>query len=319
MKLKTLLAAALVFLLSVLALAYDKDPAPFKEFPETLPPDYQSYVPENKYINMETSITKIVVIGTAEGLYPDLTNTKNVVFLRGVGVFEQEGSGFYVGNGYFVTNAHVVIPSAVTIQISKHGSWIVIPAKILTLQITIGQNTKLGSCPGELVWTDYERDLALVKVIGNWPALKALEYTLGWTLSNGDTIYPGMAVATIVAIREDPKNGNLSKTPFLEVRYGTVIDTHAVIPGPLGRGHDMEVRLPWFSINDVTTTIHIYPGDSGSPIFGFVDGTPVIIGVARAVVNYWIYEFEGDRLVLNSYFSSYFTRIDRIIPFTLEK
>jgi len=319
---KALLAIAMCFMLlvpAVGAIAYDMYPGSFKEFPATLPPDYQQYFQEDVAINMETSITKIIVLGTAEGLYPDVDENGKTIARRGVGIFGQEGSGFYVGHGYFVTNAHVVIPSAVTVQVNKWVSWTTTPVKIVTLQIMIGQNTGLGSCPGELVWTDYERDLALVKVVGNWPALESLEYELGWTTQGGDQLYPGMAVATIVAIRTDAANGDISKTPFFEVRYGTIVDTHAVIPGPLGTGHSMEENLPWFSINDVTMTTQIYPGDSGSPVFGFENGRPVIIGVARAAVNYYTIDFGPEGYEFNVYYASYFTRIDMVIPFTLEK
>lgn len=312
--LKKVLAALVIISLMFVAtgFAYDKNPGSFKEFPLTYRiPDYQEYEDLTTYVDVSTSITKILVLGTAEGLYPDMDTEGKTVAKRGVGIFGQEGSGFYVGRGYFVTNAHVVMPSAVAIQQSKHITWITRPIKILTLQIMIGQNTGLGSCPGELIWIDYEYDLAIIKVVGNWPALEALEYELGWTLAYGDRLYPGMAIATIVAIRQDPKIGDYSKSSWFEVRYGEIIDTHAVVPGPLGEGHDMELVLPWFNVNDVTTTLTIYPGDSGSPVFGFVEGRPVIIGVARASANYCSWT--------ECWYSSYFTRIDAIIPFTMEK
>jgi hypothetical protein len=300
--------ALALFLFPLGALAYDQDPSPFKEFPNTNMPDYSTYE-EPTYIDLSTSITGIVVYGSAEGLYPDWDENNVIVAKRGVGMFAQEGSAFYVGSHkgehYFFTNAHVVKPGAMIIQITKNVSFITYPVKILTINVGLGKNTSLGSAPGEIIYINEEWDVAIVKVVGNWTALEDLGYRPVWTTISGyDALYPNMAVATIVSIR----NEDFSKTPWFEVRYGRIVDTKPCLPGGLP-----ETLLPWFSLTDVTTTLTIYPGDSGSPVFAFQNGEPVIIGLARAAAQYY------DELTNTWYYYSYFTRIDILIPFIMEK
>jgi S1-C subfamily serine protease len=179
------------------------------------------------------------------------------------------------------------------------------PTKILSKIITIGQCTSLGSVPAEVVYVDEERDICILKVAGNWPAFVDPGYKPEWTRGPfGDELYPGMAIGTIVAIRDDSGD----KTPWFEVRYGTIVSTGVKLPGTIGSD-----ALPWFSLNDVTTDLVIYPGDSGSPVFAWIDGQPVVIGVARAAAGY-IDPWTG-----MTYYYSYFTRIDIVIPFVIEK
>lgn len=265
----------------------------------------------DSWVDLEGMICRITVYGTAEGLYADIDSpSKGLHSHRGVGVYGQSGSAFHIGNGYFVTNAHVVNPARVEIQLTKNFSVIVPVDKIISREIVIGQGTILGSAPTELVWIDEEHDIALVKVMGNWPAMKDPGYRPGWTWvgGEGDLIFIGMPIAVVVAIREDPAKGNIEKTPWFEVRYGHIVACKPIIPE--GITPDL---LPWFQILDVTMDIPIYPGDSGSPVFGFVDGQPVIIGIARAVAG------GCDDWTGECHFYSYFTRIDTLIPRSLEK
>jgi len=59
-----------------------------------------------------------------------------------------------------------------------------------------------------------------------------------------------------------------------EIKYGYVISN-------MVEGVPKE-KLPWFNMNDFTMDLVLNGGDSGSAIFAFNKGTPVIIGIARA-------------------------------------
>ena len=301
---RTLMAIVLVVLFSLPVLAYDIQPGNFKEFGGTNGEDYYSRHRNPTYIDVSTSITQVTCWGTAEGFYPDLDKDGNLVAKRASGIYGQEGSGFYMGNGYWVTNFHVINPDSVRIQVSRSVTYITSPIKILSRTITIGQNTGLGSVQAELVWSDQELDLAVLQVVGNWAAFIDPGYRPGWTRQMGeDMLYPGVSVAVIVAMRNDDGD----KIWTFEVRYGQIVEGRAVLPGELP-----DDILPWFSLNDVTMTTMIYPGDSGSPVFAFINGKPVIIGVARALASYYDWT-EG-----TIYYYSYFTRIDFATRFTLE-
>ena len=291
-------------LLPTLGFPYDTQPGNFKEFGGTNGEDYYSRHRNPSWVDVSTSITKVTCLGTAEGFIPSWDKEGNYIPKRASGVFGQEGSGFYVGNGYWVTNFHVINPDQVLIQEGKGFSYIVHPIKITSRLITIGQNSNIGSVPAELIWCDQEQDLALLRVIGNWEASVDPGYRPGWTRYEGyDILYPGMSVACIVAMRDDDGD----KVWTFEVRYGQIVAGKPVLPGQLP-----EDILPWFNMNDVTMTTMIYPGDSGSPVFAFIDGKPVIIGVARALAGY--YDWQTGII----YYYSYFTRIDRVLLFTLE-
>ena len=117
-------------------------------------------------------------------------------------------------------------------------------------------------------------------------------------------MHEGDSVAVLVAVRDEEGR----KEWYFEVRYGTVVNPHPYLPGTIPN-----YLLAWFQLGDVSSNLEIFPGDSGSPVFAFINGTPVIIGVARAALEYidpWTGEF---------YYMSYFTRIDDLVPFTLEK
>jgi S1-C subfamily serine protease len=309
MRLKKLLAVVigLIVLISPMAvLGFDRDAGVLYGFEAWAQAgDYQEFEASLPYKDVSTSFTKCTVLGTAEGFYADFDKDGNLISRRGTGVYGQEGSVFYVGNGYWITNTHVIEPESVVIELTKNVSVVTYPIKILSKIITIGQATGLGSVPAELIYVDEERDICLLKVVGNWPAFIDPGYRPEWTrTSAGDRLFSGMSVAVLVSIR----NAEGDKTPWFEVRYGKIVSTGVKLPGDLPNE-----LLPWFSLNDVTTDLVIYPGDSGSPVFAWIDGKPVIIGAARAAAGYQDF-YSGD-----IYYYSYFTRVDIVIPFVIEK
>jgi hypothetical protein len=293
---KILTAIALIVLMAVPVGAFDAERGALKEFFQKGPDDY---------VNLECSIFDITVIGTAEGFYPMWDNHANtVISKRAVGVFGQQGSGMYIGKGYVATAAHVITPESVKIQLSENVFYVVPVAKVLNVTIFLG-NGGLGNAVAEVVFIDIEHDIALLKVIGTWPALKDLGYrpSYTWRSDTGDLIHNGDAVAVIVQIRDAAGE----KTGQYEVRYGKVLAPKP-IPPP-GMPNDV---LPWFNPLDVTMDTVIYPGDSGSPVFAWVGGQPVLIGIARAAA---FIQDESGNVVMYSYFS----RIDPLYPFSIEK
>jgi hypothetical protein len=196
------------------------------------------------------------------------------------------------------------------IQETKNFQWIVQPIKILSMIVTVGQGTGLGSVPAEIVYIDQEHDLAIVAIVGNWPALGKQPYEATWTSSQGESLLQeGDLVCTIVVIRPNIDKGDLDKGPWFEVRWGKIVKPYPIVPESVWNPGWI---VAWFNLNDNTSDLVIYPGDSGSPVIAFNYGKPVIVGVARAAG-----EFMLDDGTTQYY--SYFTRIDPIIPFFLEK
>jgi hypothetical protein len=61
----------------------------------------------------------------------------------------------------------------------------------------------------------------------------------------------------------------------VEIKHGVIVSS----------GVSCETKsLPWFNMWDFTIKVepNIHGGDSGSPVFAFYDGKPVIIGIIRA-------------------------------------
>jgi len=297
MKLKKLLAVVigLIILISPMAVwPFDAQRGELKEFFQKGPDDY---------VNLETSVFNITVVYSAEGFVPTWDNHSGAYYgKRAVGVGVQQGSGMHVGKGYIVTAAHVVTPWVVQIQVSESYYYVVPITKVLTLNIFLG-NGSLGNALAEVIFIDEKHDLALLKVVGTWPALKDLGYRPSQTWIQGDLIHEGDAVCVLVQIRDDQGE----KTGGYEVRYGKVLAPKPILPP----GLEPHV-LAWFNTLDVTMDTLIYPGDSGSPVFAWINGQPVLIGIARAAA--WSYDAEGNEIIY-----SYFSRIDPLYPFSIER
>lgn len=273
---------------------------------DTLPGKFdKEFPPGRDYVDLSTSILDVWCIGVGEGSYPDLYS-KTPSYLKGVGTFALGGTGFYVGNGYVITAAHVVLPKSIQIQAGKNFYWVVPINKEINKMILIGGSSLLdGNVPAEIIYVYEEYDLALLKLIGNWPAGEVVGYPLAWTLGNAwIPLKSGDAVAIVVPQRDE--NGN--KRWYYEVRYGKVIATRPILPP----GVDPS-ELAWFNLNDITLELPVYPGDSGSPLFAFQDGKPVIIGIIRAIAISAEYITDPDGSMRVEYhIFAYATRIDLI-------
>lgn len=299
---KRLMAIAIVVLFLVgSSLAFDKKAGSFKEFERWTPGG-------DLYVNVEGNWIDITIIGHAEGLYPKVDENSRLYYRRGVGIFAQNGSGYHLGNGWIITNAHVIIPKYMEIQVSKYAYRIVPIDKIIDIDYTVGNSDDLliGHAYGKLIWVDEEKDLALLWVDPKiTPILQNSNYSTTWTFSGeGSLVQPGDVVATIVKVRDEDG----SKLWYYEIRYGTIISQKAVLP----KGCPPDL-LPWFSLYDFTMDLVIYPGDSGSPVFAFIDGKPVIIGLVRALAQ------GRDKVTGKITTYSYATRIDTIHRKMLER
>lgn len=282
---------AMIFIGSVCAHSFDKEPGSITVGEE----------PEFSYV-------KITTIGSAEGLKPVLPCLYGVCekWKKSEGSFLLRGVGFVIKNGYIITAAHVVHPTRIAVNMDKYGRYIDNPIKILHRSIIITKDTEIDQIKygtyAKIYYLDIAHDIAILKFKPN-NIYEPVPYELaetkfsrrgGWG-GNYSLLRPGDSIAMITRCRD--KSGDLAAE--FEVRYGKIISE-----GIEGLPKD---KMPAFSMNDFTTDITIYPGDSGSAIFAFLVGEPVIVGVVIATNN--IPSPLGD-IPSKEGFRSYATRID---------
>jgi hypothetical protein len=204
---------------------------------------------------------RITALGTAEGLYYD----KDRYRLRET-FWMQKGSGFVVKDGYILTAAHVVIPDRVETQESSYSVRISEPLRVISRTILI-HDYKDTPFIGQIYYIDEEVDTAIISYKKNdilKPMLYDVEYYHG-------LVEEGDIVCSLVHERDE--NGSMDYN--LKLIYGKVIAPRPILP--------CDDNVSWFNLFDVTLDLPIIPGDSGSAVFAFKDGTPVIIGIARAI------------------------------------
>lgn len=283
-----------VLLIASTAIAFDKTPGSFKEFEGWVSGSTE------RTVVVSDGWLDITIVGHAEGLYPDW-DAREFCYRRGSGIFAQSGSGYHIGGGWIITNAHVIRPSRVEVTITPNFAFIVPVDKVIDIDFFVGPGL-FGTAHAYLIWVNEEYDMAMLWVDPRTaPFLKDYGYRTTWTWGEGmSLIEEGDVVATIVRVRDTDN----SKLWHSEIRWGKVINSRPAVPP----GYPNEL-LAWFSLNDFTTDIQVYPGDSGSPIFAFNNGKPVIIGLLRAGV----YSANG------TCFYSYATRIDLIHRKSLER
>jgi hypothetical protein len=257
------LVVLLLLLFASVAFPYDKEPGNFKEFDE-------------EYVDLSTTIVDVVTAGHGTGIIQD----EQGEWVERRGSFELRAVGFVMGRNFVVTAAHVITPKRVLIQTGKWNYWETSIINILSRTISIGDHTG-GSVPAYVYYEDQQNDLAILR-FHQAPCFTPLDYLIEWTQTffftpigwiQYDSLEEGDAVAVIVRQRDEM--GELGS--WFEVRYGTVISTGvAGIPTEY---------LPYFVPGDFTTDIVLYPGDSGSPMFAFDGGEPIIVGIGRAATQ----------------------------------
>lgn len=272
------LQSLLIFLINTLAVfvplhsfswAYDIYPAPFEQIVMDKVDD----------LDLSRSIVHVRTTGSAIGFASDDIFGQKAMQIHGE--TETQGTGFYIGSGIIITTAHVAVPNSVMVRVSKNSYWEVPIWRLLTNTIIVSDYV----C--DLVWSDKEIDIAILKVKDETARnfFKALPYKI----KGGEGIFEGCALAVITNMRT--QEGEIASWKQ-EIRYGTV-KCHYAIAYP----H----MVQWFNTDDITMNLYIKRGDSGSPIFAFEDGIPVIVAVARA------------KLPAESY--SYAVRLNPIMPF----
>jgi hypothetical protein len=268
---KKIVSALLVVLLSltlnVSAIAYDRTPGKFWEFE-------QAVVTESGqvFVNLNDSIVEILCIGTAYGAIWEGDR-----YTAYQGVFVQNGTGFLIEHGgkiYIITAAHVVTPNQVRIQVDTITLDTKSAIKPINTYIFFG-GSHGSSAEARVVAISNEYDWAILVPTAPIKFGKPLKYKIvdTWYEEAGDQIHKGDAVGMMVRQR----NENGEKLEYYEMRYGKIVSTSPY--------HPRTEILPWLSMADVTLDIKVYAGDSGSPVFGFINGKPVIIGIARAVAK----------------------------------
>ena len=237
-------------------------------------------------VDYTRSIVNINVLGTGLGLYPDEQGRPKYAY----GVFGMQGSGFIVNN-YVVTAAHVVNPLTITVR-TPDGSQFEGPlVNVQSMQIVVsGQAAKI-------FYIDVSNDYALLvfDTPCSWLQNLKMQCTdtfhyfltlFGWQTE--DQIHVGDAVVVIVRVRDDEGN----RTTLAEVRMGKIVANYPYVPG------GYEKYIPWFGMDDFTMDVEVLPGDSGSPVIGFIDGVPYLIGIARAAGGGYSYAVRIDYIKL---------------------
>jgi len=254
----------------------------------------------------EFSYVKITTIGSALGLIPTRPYGPNN-WKKSNGSFLLQGSGFVIKGGYIITAAHVVHPRLMVSNIDKYGRYIGRIMKVLSKSIIITPDSEIDRIAygihAKIYYLDTEYDIAILKFEQN-NVYDPIPYGLAETkcqhrrtVGYYSLIQPGDSVALIAKCRD--KDGNWLDD--FEVRFGKV--TSKGVEGM------PENKIPALNMNDFTTDLAVYPGDSGSIVLAFYLGKPVVVGVARAN-NDQLSPIGRMRLEERS--RSYVTRIDFI-------
>ena len=228
---------------------------------------YDQVKPENRtqFINNqnEFSYVRIETHGTAIGMYRD---SQSWEWKTRQGTFRQGGSGFVVKNGYILTAAHVVVPEMAEVVGGKYQTDQRALFKVLK-QIILVYGFSSAPFVAEIHYINHELDIAILRCDDGKDILKPLPYPIEF---EPEGIHAGDVVCAVVHDRNE--EGGLSMNVHLE--YGYVRE-----PKPTGEN---EYSIAWLNIMDITLDLKVIPGDSGSPLFAFSGGKPVIICVVRA-------------------------------------
>jgi len=266
-RLPTTITVLLTVLFSTAALAFDKEPVKID-----VSDVYLSY----SYVIITTfgsALGVARVINEADPLKPCHVKRKTHFMLRGV--------GFVVKGGYIVTAAHVVRPLEVKTTGGYNFYTVYKPIKVLNKHIVAAPDTEIvnltSGIPVEVYHLDIENDLAILKYDKDaYDLFKPVPFEMVYTMSRDrggsyDLIQPGDAISTIVRKRDEDEEWEWT----FEVRNAKVMSggVHESVP----KKHVVE-----YTINDFSTDIYVYPGDSGSPAIVFEGGKPVIVGVIRS-------------------------------------
>jgi len=233
----------------------------------------------------------VKAFGTALGYVPQDLSGETTTRVREV-PWVQSGSGTIISPGYMMTAAHVVIPSSVTVPVSSCEYYSGPVFKVLSTTVLIS-DFGTGPIVGWIHYVDRDRDIAIIRYIpmGIYkPTMPVPIETDGQRLEEGDIL------CAVVHKRGD--QGEM--TGRLKVIWGKVRD--------IGVDTPLASTQPYLSGSDFTMDMVIIPGDSGSAVYAFRDGQPVLIGVARAIATD----------PLGVYYASYAAWIGHIVKWALD-
>jgi len=251
---------------------------------------------------------KIITVGVATGLVSipskNMPGSENNKWREKKGSFLMEGMGCVINDRYVITAAHVVHPVVVSLTESPWNLYKMRPVNVISRLIFItsmsdlGNGLRKGAASAIIHHLDINNDIAILELNAGH-IFRPVEYDLSHTKHDNsgilfDRIGTGDAVAMVIRSRD--KNGKWEWG--FEIRYGYVVSN--MVDGV------SKEEMPWFNLNDFTMDLLLKKGDSGSAVFAFKDGNPIIIGVARAT-NKKVDMLSKDRIkeVL-----SYATRVD---------
>lgn len=216
---------------------------------------------------IQSSYVRVETFGVAEALVP----TRSGRWASREVVFNLHGSGVVVGPNHIFTVAHVVTPREVEVYERRYSSFVTEPSKVLTQIATIRD---CGNVPvlTSVEHVDEERDIAVLQYEA-WADLEPVPFEIA---KGRHLLEEGDALVAVVHERDKASENPLAH----DVKFvkGEVISVGASACG----GVDSEKVLPLFSMADFTMSLPLLPGDSGSPIFAFHDGTPVLVGIGKA-------------------------------------
>lgn len=293
--LKAIVVGLLIVFIAFPALAFDKTPGKLFEWDNRATAD-----DGKKYVDLTNTVVQIMVVGSAIGQVGVYNREIGEFELHAaLGSFVQTGEGFVVkgidGKLYIITCSHIVTPNEIRIELTNFSGIIVKAIKLVNRMVFVGGNNGTSYECNVLINNEKD-DWAILQPKGNAPALTPFSPPLSYTIFRsenaiGDMIHKGDAIGIVTNIRIQDESGTYKST-WYEIRYGKIISDGPHVP-------DIKM-LPWFGLMDITIDAIIYPGDSGSPVIAWIDGNPVLIGIARAIYNDGTYQY------------GYFVRIDHV-------
>lgn len=263
MRLKGLIVGvvmAVVLSLSVIGLSFDIER-----------PDMKDYEREFKQSN---TFVLVDALGTAYGWVPR-SSTGNYYLKKAF--WEQTGSGTVIAPGYVLTAAHVIYPHVITLSQAPWVSYMTDTFRLINRTVMI---TGTNSVPtiATVIYEDLNADLALLHYEHKdnpWfvPVPCGFEDSNNpdEVMKQGDVLF----AVTHTRSEDECNHGDMEHT--LRWDWGTVVD-----PGP---DAPYNASIAWLSPLDITMDMRIINGDSGSALFAFKGGKPVLIGVVRA--TFW--------------------------------
>ena len=167
------------------------------------------------------------------------------------------GTGFAVGDGSLIATNHHVLPESLDVDNRQ------------ALAVFVGRGREARARLAEVVATDPEHDLALLRIAGE--PLPALRFDDSGSVREGEmTAFTGFPIGAVLGLFPVTHRGIVSAiTPVAQ----TANSARELSPGRLRRMRD---PFNVFQLDAIA-----YPGNSGSPVYRESDGT--VIGILNSV------------------------------------